>query len=236
MIERRVRPQERVMALRTERRREACRDVVRHSTAKCRRAVPGRLVAPVAVRIRGGEVIVVAHMAIGAGCHFAGRGHLVRARQRPTGCCVIKHNVRPQRRAVAGGAIGRGKRSSRRRVRRIIGLLPGRQMAPGIPAIRRADLQIVIVVDVAVRTGIHLARRRHLMRVSQRETSGGVVKIRGLPGNGVMASGAGRNRKDRGRGRMLGVGRLLPRCKMATGIAAVRRCDFQAVVAAHMAI
>jgi hypothetical protein len=35
---------------------------------------------------------------------------------------------------------------------------------------------------------------------------------------------------------MLGVRRLLPRCKMASGIPAVRRCDFQVVVAAHMAI
>ena len=72
------------MALRTERRREACRDVVRHSAAKCRRAVPGRLVAPVAVRVRSSEGIVVADVAIGAGSHFAGGGQLVRARQRPT--------------------------------------------------------------------------------------------------------------------------------------------------------
>ena len=119
---------------------------------------------------------------------------------------------------------------------RIVGLLPGRQMASRIPAIRGADLQIIIVVDVAVRTGVHFARRRHLMGVRQRKTSGRVVKIRRLPGNRVMASGAGRNRKDRGGGRMLGVGRLLPRCKMASRIPAIRRCDFQVVVAAYVAI
>ena len=121
--------------------------------------------AAVAVRVRGGEGIVVAHMAIRAGCHFASRRHLMRARQRPAGDGVIKRYVRPQRCGVAGGAIGRRKRGSRCRVGRIIRLLPGRQMASGIPAIRRGDLQMIIVVDVSVRTGAHLARRRHLMGV-----------------------------------------------------------------------
>src|SRR5260370_33495902 len=51
-----------------------------------------------------------------------------------------------------------------------------------------------------------------------------------------MASGAGRNRKHRCRRRMLGVCRLLPRCKMASGIPAVRCRDFQIEVAAHVAI
>ena len=35
---------------------------------------------------------------------------------------------------------------------------------------------------------------------------------------------------------MLGVRRLLPRCKMASGIPAVRCCDLQVVVAAYVAI
>ena len=103
-------------------------------------------------------------------------------------------------------------------------------------AIRRGDLQIEIVVDVAVRAGGHLARRSHLVRVRQWKTGGRVVKIRRQPGNRIMASGAGCNRKHRGRRRMLGVRRLLPRCKMASGISAIRRCDFQVVVAAHVAI
>lgn len=51
-----------------------------------------------------------------------------------------------------------------------------------------------------------------------------------------MASRASRNRKHRGRRRMLGVRRLLPRCKMASGIPAVRCCDLQVVVAAYVAI
>jgi hypothetical protein len=51
-----------------------------------------------------------------------------------------------------------------------------------------------------------------------------------------MASGARRNRKHRGCRRMLGVRRLLPRCKMASGIPALRRRDLQIVVAPYMAI
>jgi len=50
-------------------------------------------------------------------------------------------------------------------VRRVIGLLPGRQVASGIPAVGRLDRQIVIVVDVTVRAGTHLARRGHLVRM-----------------------------------------------------------------------
>jgi hypothetical protein len=94
--------------------RKACGNVVRHSAAKRRRAVPGRLVAPVAIRVCGSKGVVVAHVAIGAGHDFASGRQLVRAHQRPAGCGVIKHNVRPQRRIVAGGAIGRRKRRSRR--------------------------------------------------------------------------------------------------------------------------
>ena len=210
--------------------------MVRHSAAKRRGAVPSRLVAPVAVRVRGGERIVVAHVAIRAGYNFSGRRHLVRAGQRPSGCGVIKHYVGPQRRVVASGAIGHRKWRARRRVRRIVGLLPGRQVALRIPAIRRGDLQIEIVVDVAVRAGGHLARRSHLVRVRQWKTGGRVVKIRRQPGNRIMASGAGRNRKHRGRRRMLGVRRLLPRCKMTSGMPAVCRRDLQIEVAAYVAI
>ncbi len=149
---------------------------------------------------------------------------------------MIEHYVGPQRRVVAGGAIGRCKRRARRRVCRIVGPLPGRQVASGIPAVGRADLQIVIVVEVAVGAGGHFARGHHLVRVRQRETSGRVVKIRGQPGNRIMASGARCNRKHRRSRRMLGVRRLLPRCEMASGIPAVRRRDFQIEVASYMAI
>ncbi len=217
-------------------RREAGGNVVRYSAAKCRSAVPSRLVATVAICVRGREAVVVAHVAIHAGHNFSRWRKLMRACQRPSGCGVVKHHIRPQRRVVAGSAIGRRERRARRRVCRIVGLLPGRQVASGISTIRRADLQIEIIVEVAVRAGGHFACRRHLVRVRKWKTGGRVVKICRKPGNRIMASGASRNWKHRGRRRMLGVRRLLPRREMASGVPAIRRRDFQIEVIAYVAI
>ena len=61
-------------------------------------------------------------------------------------------------------------------MRRIIGLLPGRQMASRVPAVGRGSRQRVVIVDVAVRAGRHFARRRHLVRIGQRETRRRVVE------------------------------------------------------------
>ena len=116
--------------------------------------------AAITIRVRRSEVVVVPHVAIRAGDNFSGRSQLVRACQRPARGRVVKHNISPQRRVVTRRAIPRSKRRARGRVRGIIGLLPGRQVALGIPAIRRLNLQIVVVVDVAVRASSHLARRR----------------------------------------------------------------------------
>jgi hypothetical protein len=190
----------------------------------------------IAIRVRGGEAVVVARVAIRAGHDFARGRQLVRARQCPAGCGVVKHYVRPQGGVVACGTIGGGKRRARRRVRRIVGLLPGRQVASGIPAVRRADLQIVIIVEVAVRAGSHLACRRQLVRVRQRKTSGRVIKIGRQPGNRIVTSRARRNRKHCRRRRMFRVRRLLPRRQMASRVPAVRRCDLQIEVVANMAI
>jgi hypothetical protein len=115
--------------------------------------------ATVAICVRGRERIVVVDVAVGAGIDFSGRRQLVRAKQRPTRGRVVKHNISPQRRVVARRAICRGKRSPCRRVHWVIGLLPGRQVALRVRAIGRLDLQIVVVIDVAVRAGVHLARR-----------------------------------------------------------------------------
>jgi len=62
---------------------------------------------------------------------------------------VIESAGVPARRSVAGAACCYWKCGRGRRVRRIIGLLPGRQMAPGIAAIVQRGRQIVIIVDVA---------------------------------------------------------------------------------------
>ena len=105
-------------------------------------------------------------------------------------------------------------------------------MAPGISAVIRLSRQIVIVVDMAIRASVYLARWRHLVRIGQREARRAVVKIRRQPGDRIVTSGARRNRKHRGRRRMFGVRRLLPRCKMASRVPAVGGGNLQIVVAA----
>ena len=70
-------PQQRVVTSRAERSGKACCNVIRHSTTKCRRAVPSRLVAAVAIRVRRSEGVVVAHVAIRAGHNFARGRQLV---------------------------------------------------------------------------------------------------------------------------------------------------------------
>ena len=84
----------------------------------------------------------------------------MRIRQRKARRAVIESSSGPRDRVVARRAVGCRKRCSGSRVRRVVGLLPGRQMAPGSSASIRRRRQIVIVVDVAVGAGRHLARRR----------------------------------------------------------------------------
>ena len=100
--------------------------------------------APVAIRRI--QRVVVVDVAGGAGRR---RRRHVRSGQRKPGRAVIERRRRPAHRRVAGRAVGRGERRSGRGVHRIIGLLPGRQMALRISAIGRRDRQRVIVVDVA---------------------------------------------------------------------------------------
>ena len=66
-----VRPQHRIMACRTHRGRETCGNVIGNTPAKRRCALPGRLMTPIAIRVRCSEIVVVAHMAIRAGDHFS---------------------------------------------------------------------------------------------------------------------------------------------------------------------
>ena len=76
---------------------------------------------------------------------------------------MVKGYIGPQRGTVARRAVRRRERRSRCRVRRVIGLLPGRQVASGISAVIRLNRQIVIVADMTVRAGVHFARRCHLV-------------------------------------------------------------------------
>ena len=85
--------------------------------------------ATVTIRIGRSECVVVVGMAIGAGIHFARGRELVRTQQRPAGRRVVKHHICPQRRVVAVRTVGSCERCARRRVGRIIRLLPGCQVA-----------------------------------------------------------------------------------------------------------
>ena len=136
---------------------------------------------------------------------------------------------------MAGRTVRGCKRRAGCRVRRVIGLLPSRQVASGIAAVVRLDRQIVIVVDVAIRAGVHLAGRRQLVRVRQRKTSCRVIKSRGCPGNGRVAVGTGGDRKYRGCRGVRRIGRLLPGREMATRISAIGSRNLQVVVSAYVA-
>ena len=77
MIESRVRPDDGVMALTTQRRWETSGDVVWHVAAKGWRAIPGGLMATIAVGVCGGKIIVVIDVAVGALIDLASRRELV---------------------------------------------------------------------------------------------------------------------------------------------------------------
>ena len=164
----------------------------------------------------------------------------MRAQQRPASRGVVEGRGQKRDGVVTGGAIRRRERCSRCRVHRVCGSLPTSsvvriQVALRVSAIRRLDLQIVVVVDVAVRAGSDFACRRHLMRIGQRETRGGMIKIRVQPGNCVVAVGTSRNGKHGWRGGMLRIRRLLPRRKVAARMSAIGRRDLQIVVTANVA-
>jgi hypothetical protein len=125
VIEFAVRPEQRVVAGRALRCRETCRDVIRYRSAQCLRAHPSRLVASVAVRICGGEGVVVRNVAIRAGHHFSGRRKLVGTRQRPPRGAVIEYRGSPSNGVMAGRAVRGRKWRSRGWVRWIIRGLPG---------------------------------------------------------------------------------------------------------------
>ena len=176
-----------VVARRTLRCWEACRNVVRNRASQGLCAGPRRLVASVAIRVRRRERIVVVHMAVRAGHYFARRRQLMRTGQRPSRGAVIKRRCRPGDRVVACRAIRRGKWCPRACVCRIIRRLPGRKMAAGIPAVRRLNGQRVVIVNVALRTCRHFSCRRHLVRIRQREARCAVIKLPIQPSDHVVA-------------------------------------------------
>ncbi len=98
---------------------------------------------------------------------------------------VIEDRRGPRNRVVASVAVGHSKSSPCRGVHRIIRLLPSRQVAARIPAVRRPYHQAVIVVEVAGGTG-HIG-----MAIRQREPGGAVVELRAQPAVKRVAGVAG---------------------------------------------
>jgi len=153
----------------------------------------------------------------------------VRSRQRKSRHAVIECRRRPPRRRMARRAVGCRKRRSRRRVHRSIRLLPGRQMALRIPAIRRRDRQIIIVVDVAQRAGhIRVPRR-------QRKSRRAVVEYGRRPAHRIVAGRAVRRRKRRPRRWMHRIRGRLPGRQMASRIPAIVRRDRQIIIVVDVA-
>ena len=110
VIELAGRPQHGVVAGRALRGRETGRDVIRYCSAERLRAQPSGLVAAVAIRVRRREGVVVPHVAVGAGHHFPGWRHLVRARQRPARGAVIECRRGPRDGVMACRAVRCRKR------------------------------------------------------------------------------------------------------------------------------
>ena len=65
------------------------------------------------------------------------------------GRAVVERRCIPTDGRMASGTVGERKSSTSGWMYRIVGLLPGRQMAAGVPAIGRRDRQRIIVADVA---------------------------------------------------------------------------------------
>jgi len=171
-------------------------NVVWHTSADRRRALPRRLVAGEAIRVRGGESVVVAHVAVGAGNDFACGRQLVRARQGPASRRVIENRRGPRNSVVASGAIRRREGRSGTWVHRIVGLLPRRQVALRISAVRRSDLQVVVIVDVAGSAAWHLAAIGYKrMRICERKAEGSVVELAVGPLRDRVTSRASRCRR-----------------------------------------
>ena len=107
------------------------------------------------------------------------------SRQREPGRGVIERCRRPADRCVARGTVRRRERRWRSGVRGRVRLLPGRQMATGITAIRWGNRQTVVVIDVAQIAG-HVG-----MPVGQREPGCTVIENARGPRRDGMAGGAG---------------------------------------------
>ena len=143
VIERRIRPRARVMA------------VLTGSGKELRLRSVARVCAGVVIRLMTADAscrqsrVVVVYVAV---CAFARRHH-VRSGQRECGVVVVERRIRPRHRVMAYGA---GCREAGRGVRGII----GRRVILLVARVTRSARQVVVVVDVAIRA----LPRRHGVR------------------------------------------------------------------------
>jgi len=98
---------------------------------------------------------------------------------------VVECCCRPTHRRVAGRAIHKRKRRPGCWMDRVLGLLPGRQMASRIAAIGRGDHQIIVIVNMTKGAG-HIR-----MAIGQQETGRAVVELGVQPTVERMAGIAG---------------------------------------------
>ena len=117
---------------------------------------------------------------------------------------VVESGSRPANGIVTIGTIGRGEGRASLRVRRIVGLLPGGQVAARVAAVGRRDLQIIVIVDVARRAG------QVRVAVGQQETSGTVIELGAQPAIKRVAPLTISRSEGRTRRRMWRIGGLLP--------------------------
>jgi len=223
VIKRGARPRSRVVACRALPCGESCRHVIRYASTQRLRARPRRLVASVAVRVRCRQRVVVVDVAQRAGCRYVGAG------QRESRRAVIKGRGGPAHRRMAIRAVRCRERWPRTGVHWIVRLLPRRQVASRVTAIRWRDLQIVIVVDVAGRAG-HIR-----VPVRQQESRRAVIKCCRRPSCGGVATRAVRRSKRRPRGRVGRIICLLPGRQVASRIPAIRRLNGQVVIVIDVA-
>jgi len=206
-------------------------DVVGDGAAQRDRALPGREVATVTIRVRSREGVIVIDVALPAS-----RAGQVIAGQRPARGAVIELCVGPQKRVVAG----RAKRcwetgldvirhvSAKRR-----SALPGGDVAAVAVRIRRG--KIVIVSYVAIGARDDSSCRRQLMRTRERPTGHAMVENSCIPGNRVVTGGAICRSEGRAGAWVRGIIGLLPGAQMASGIAAVGGRNIQAEVVVDVA-
>lgn len=126
--------------------------------------------------------------------------------QREAGKAVIKIRRVPTLRRVAVGTVGQGENRARSRVNGVSRLLPGGEVTAGIAAVCRCDLQIVVVVDVAIGAG------NVCVTVDQQKACRRVIEFRVQPCVETVASFASRRKL---RTRVIGIGGFLVVLQMA---------------------